>query len=127
ADRVGQIEKGGPPGVLRAMFDDEEWKILQEQLEHAQELAGEKALAAKEGRAPQVQALLDKWGGVSLVYRKSVKDSPAYRLNHEEVIKSLEEGVRYVENLAPTEDVIDDLGSVMALRFLRKDGSTVEL
>jgi len=30
-------------------------------------------------------------------------DSPAYRLNHEEVIKSLEEGVRYVENLAPVE------------------------
>jgi hypothetical protein len=30
-------------------------------------------------------------------------DSPAYRLNHEEVEKSLEEGVRYIENLAPVE------------------------
>jgi NAD(P)H-flavin reductase len=48
-------------------------------------------------------------------------------LNHEEVIKSLEEGVRYLENLAPQEAVIDELGSVKALRFTRKDGSIVEL
>ena len=31
------------------------------------------------------------------------QDSPAYRLNHEEVIKSLEEGVRYVEHMSPLE------------------------
>src|SRR5690606_8860090 len=55
-----------------------------------------------------------------LVYRKSVKDSPAYRLNHEEVIKSLEEGVRYVENLAPTEAVVDEHGAVKAMRFERQ-------
>jgi NADPH-dependent glutamate synthase beta subunit-like oxidoreductase/NAD(P)H-flavin reductase len=127
AERIALLEKERPAAALRAMFDEEEWHILGEQLGHARELAAEKALAADEGRAPRVQQLLEKWGGVSLVYRKSVKDSPAYRLNHEEVIKSLEEGVRYVENLSPTEAVIDDLGSVKALRFSRKDGSIVEL
>ncbi len=126
AERIAELEKDSPGG-LRAMFDDEEWKVLEEQLGHARELEGEKALAQRERRAPRVQALLDKWGGVSLVYRKSVTDSPAYRLNHEEVIKSLEEGVRYVENLSPTEAVLDELGSVKALRFSRKDGSIVEL
>jgi len=127
AERIGQLEKDKSAAAVRAMFDDEEWQVLEEQRSHARELALEKALAAKEGRAPRVQTLLDKWGGVSLVYRKSVKDSPAYRLNHEEVIKSLEEGVRYVENLSPTEAVIDELGAVKALRFSRKDGSIVEL
>ena len=114
-------------GDLRAMFDDEEWELLQEQLAHARELAEERAAAEREGREPRVQALLQKWGGVTLVYRKSLADSPAYRLNHEEVEKSLEEGVRYVENLSPTEAVIDDRGHVTAMKFTRKDGSEVTL
>jgi hypothetical protein len=29
---------------------------------------------------------------VTIAYRKRMVDSPAYRLNHEEVIKALEEG-----------------------------------
>ena len=110
---------------VRAMFDDEEWELLSGQLAHARELEAERALAAKEGREARVQALLAKWGGVTLVYRKSLADSPAYRLNHEEVEKSIEEGVRYVENLAPTEAVIHDRGHVTAVKFVRKDGSEV--
>src|SRR6185437_5395224 len=60
------------------------------------------------------------WGGVSLVYRKRVIDSPAYRLNHEEVIKSLEEGVRYIENMAPVEALLDERGAVRAMTFERQ-------
>src|SRR5690606_13009206 len=82
--------------------------------------AEERQRAEAERREPRIQALLEKWGGVSLVYRKSVKDSPAYRLNHEEVIKSLEEGVRYIENLPPTEAVVDEHGAVKAMRFERQ-------
>ncbi len=55
-------------------------------------------------------------GGVSLAYRRSVLESPAYRLNHEEVQKSLEEGVRYIEGLSPTEAVLDERGHVKAHR-----------
>ncbi len=58
---------------IRAMFDDEEWAMLQEQLTHAQELTAERALAAKENREPRVQALLHKWGGVTLFYRKALR------------------------------------------------------
>ena len=74
-----------------------------------------------------MQRLLDSWGGVSLVYRKSVNDSPAYRLNHEEVAKSLEEGVRYLENLSPLEAVLDEYDHVKAVKFARKDGTILEL
>src|SRR5579859_4776760 len=120
--RSGQSE-----AELRKLFDDEEWATLQRHLGHARELRAEKERAAAEGREPQVQKLLDSWGGVTLVYRKGLNDSPAYRLNHEEVAKSLEEGVRYMEHMSPLEAVLDDLRHVKAVRFQRADGSSVEL
>ena len=126
-ERYDQLTSTMAPEAVRKIFDDEEWLLLEEQLAHAKELALEKAAALVAGREPAVQRLLDKWGGVSICYRKAVTDSPAYRLNHEEVIKSLEEGVRYLENLSPVEAVIDDRGHVQALKFTRKDGSLVEL
>jgi len=118
-------EKGAE--AVRKMFDDEEWEHLQVQLAHARELEAERELAAREARDPRVQPLLDKWGGVTLVYRRSVLESPAYRLNHEEVQKSLEEGVRYVEGLSPTEAVLDERGHIKAVKFVRGDKSEVEL
>src|SRR5258708_7197389 len=72
---------------VRALFDDEEWETLEQHLAHARALQSEKQKAAADGREPQVQKLLDGWGGVTLVYRKALADSPAYRLNYEEVAK----------------------------------------
>ena len=113
--------------VVRQMFDLEEWTQLEKQLAHAKELESEREHAAREGRDPKLQHLVDKWGGVTLVYRKSLLDSPAYRLNHEEVAKSLEEGIRYVENMSPTEAVLDSYGHVNGLKFKRADGTEIEL
>jgi NADPH-dependent glutamate synthase beta subunit-like oxidoreductase/NAD(P)H-flavin reductase len=119
-------EEKGADGV-RAMFDDEEWGQLQVQLQHARELEDERDLAAREGRDVRLQPLLDKWGGVTLVYRRSVLESPAYRLNHEEVQASLEEGVRYVEGLAPVEAVLDPKGHIKAVKFVRLGGDRSEV
>ena len=47
-------------------------------------------------------------------------DSPAYRLNHEEVIKALEEGIAFAENLNPIEAVPDERGAVSAMVFARE-------
>ena len=47
-------------------------------------------------------------------------DSPAYRLNHEEVIKALEEGIAFAENLTPIEAVPDERGAVRAMIFKRE-------
>ena len=59
------------------------------------------------------------WGGVSIVYRKRLQDSPAYRLNHEEVAKALEEGINFIENMSPAEAVPDEHGAVAAVVFER--------
>jgi len=121
------LDSGFSEADLRRRFDDEEWEALQQHVAHGRELRLEKARAAAAGREPQVQELLDSWGGVTLVYRRGLVDSPAYRLNHEEVVKSLEEGVRYVEHMSPLEALLDDRARVGAIRFARSDGTTIEL
>ncbi len=118
---------GHTEASLRARFDDEEWVALQRHLDHGRQLREEKARASAEGREPDVQKLLDSWGGVTLVYRKGLNDSPAYRLNHEEVAKSLEEGVRYVEHMSPLEAVLDERSHVKAVKFKRDSGDVIEL
>ncbi len=113
------VAERGEAGAM-ALFDEEEQEFIAEQRAHAALIREERESARKEGRSPNFQRLLDAWGGVSLVYRKRVVDSPAYRLNHEEVAKSLEEGVRYIENLAPMEAVLDERGHVRAMIFERQ-------
>ncbi|MEO8874388.1 MAG: FAD-dependent oxidoreductase, partial [Polyangiaceae bacterium] len=125
--RFDALEKEKGPAEIRAMFDDEEWEMLERHLAHARELSAEREKAKLEKREPQIQKLLDSWGGVSLVYRKRLQDSPAYRLNHEEVGKSLEEGVRYIEDLSPLEALLDEKNSVRGVKFERKDKSTIDL
>ena len=62
---------------------------------------------------------------MTIVYRKRLQDSPAYRLNHEEVIKSLEEGIGFAECMSPVEALLDERGHVRALhchRMALEDG-----
>jgi len=61
--------------------------------------------------------MLKEWGGVKLIYRKSLQDSPAYRLNHEEVHEALAEGIEFVENMSPVEAHVDEFGAVSELTF----------
>ena len=61
--------------------------------------------------------LLNSWGGVTIAYRRRLIDAPSYTLNHEEVAKAFEEGVRFAECLAPEEVVVDAAGAADALRF----------
>lgn len=46
-------------------------------------------------------------------------DSPAYRLNHEEIIKGFEEGIAFVENMSPVEAVQDEYGALKEVKFSR--------
>ena len=107
------------------MCDPEEKGILETFLEHGRAVRSEREAAQRDGRQPNFAALCDAWGGVSLVYRKRMIDSPAYRLNHEEVAKALEEGIRFVENLIPLEAVADSFGAVSArqVQTLERSGS----
>ncbi len=100
-------------------FDEEEVRVLQEFLEHGREIRAERARAAATGENPNFIPLVRGWGGVSLIYRKRLQDSPAYRLNHEEVQKALEEGIDIVECMNPVEAVPDEFNAVRALIFER--------
>ncbi|MBV9960224.1 MAG: FAD-dependent oxidoreductase, partial [Acidobacteria bacterium] len=100
-------------------FDAEERAAYEEFLSHGASVRAERERAVAAGEAPNFIPLVRGWGGVSIVYRKRLQDSPAYRLNHEEVVKSLEEGISYVENMSPHEAVADEHGAVKELIFER--------
>jgi NADPH-dependent glutamate synthase beta subunit-like oxidoreductase/NAD(P)H-flavin reductase len=114
----------GEDAVL-ARLDAEERATYQTFLEHGRAVRAEREKADAEARSPDFIKLVRGWGGVSLVYRRSLTESPAYRLNHEEVTKALEEGIRFIERMSPVEAIPDASGAVKALRFERmvtKDG-----
>jgi NADPH-dependent glutamate synthase beta subunit-like oxidoreductase/NAD(P)H-flavin reductase len=109
-------EAGGEESLLGRFTEDERAR-LRTCLDHGRAVRAERERAARAGEAPDFVRLVESWGGVSIVYRKSLTDSPAYRLNHEEVVKALEEGIRFVECLDPEEAVPDAAGSVQAVIF----------
>nr|MDQ3805301.1 FAD-dependent oxidoreductase [Acidobacteriota bacterium] len=100
-------------------FDDEERATYEEFLEHGRAVREERRRARAAGEEPDFVPLVRGWGGVTIVYRKRLLDSPAYRLNHEEVAKSLEEGIQVAENMSPAEALADEHGAVAALLFER--------
>jgi NAD(P)H-flavin reductase/NADPH-dependent glutamate synthase beta subunit-like oxidoreductase len=105
---------------VRSIYDDEELEVLDEYCRHARSIRAERTRAARLSQAPDLIGLVRSWGGVTIAYRKRMVDSPAYRLNHEEVIKALEEGIAFAENLNPVEAVPDERGAVKAVIFKRE-------
>jgi NADPH-dependent glutamate synthase beta subunit-like oxidoreductase/NAD(P)H-flavin reductase len=105
----------------------EEEEVAQTFLAHAAAIAAERAEAAREGRAPRLAELLESWGGATVAYRRKLTDSPSYTLNHEEVAKAMEEGVRFAEGLAPLGVELDSYGHTAGLRCSRTDGTEVVL
>jgi NADPH-dependent glutamate synthase beta subunit-like oxidoreductase len=102
-----------------ARFDREERGVYEEFLTHGRAVRAERERASAAGEEPDFVPLVRAWGGVSIAYRKRLQDSPAYRLNHEEVVKSLEEGIDYIENMSPVEAVTDEHGAVASVIFER--------
>src|SRR5579884_3353844 len=105
--------------AVRANWTAEENEVADEFIAHARAIRAEKAAAEREGRAPRLIDLLNSWGGVTIAYRRRMIDSPSYTLNHEEVAKALEEGVRFAEGLTPEAVDIDLYGHALALRALK--------
>jgi NADPH-dependent glutamate synthase beta subunit-like oxidoreductase/NAD(P)H-flavin reductase len=117
---------------VRAAYDAEEIEVLDEYLAHGRAVRAERERAALAGTEPDFVSLMRGWGGVTIAYRKRLVDSPAYRLNHEEVIKALEEGIVFAENLNPIEAVPDARGALSAMLFKREgapdgQGGTITL
>jgi len=98
---------GGELGAL----SEEETLIAEEFLTHA------RALRAAKAACQSIQKLLQEWGGAIIAYRKRLIDAPSYRLNHEEVEKALEEGVRFMENATPLAVHLDRFGHAKSLQL----------
>jgi NADPH-dependent glutamate synthase beta subunit-like oxidoreductase/NAD(P)H-flavin reductase len=105
--------------AVRAEWTEAEAETADEFIAHARALRAEREMARLEGRAPHIVELLDGWGGVTIAYRRRLVDAPSYTLNHEEVAKAMEEGIRFAEGLTPTAVEIDDFGRAAALRCAR--------
>jgi NADPH-dependent glutamate synthase beta subunit-like oxidoreductase/NAD(P)H-flavin reductase len=103
--------------AVRAGWNAQEAETASEFMQHAREIRAERALAAREGRKPQLAELMRRWGGATIVYRRRLIDSPSYTLNHEEVGKALEEGIAFAERLTPQEVLLDASGCARALRL----------
>jgi NADPH-dependent glutamate synthase beta subunit-like oxidoreductase/NAD(P)H-flavin reductase len=105
--------------AVRADWTEAEAETADEFIAHARALRAERESARLEGRAPHIVELLDSWGGVTIAYRRRLVDAPSYTLNHEEVAKAMEEGIRFAEGLTPTAVEIDRFGRAAALRCTR--------
>ena len=103
--------------VVRARYDKEETIILDEFLVHGNVIHAERVRAESEGEAPNFQPLVEAWGGVTLFYRKGMKDAPAYRQNHEEISEALEEGIALAEGMSPLGAEPDEYGHLASVDF----------
>ncbi len=114
--------------TIRKIFDEEELIILDEFLGHGQQIRAERERAETLGETPNFLPLLNAWGGSTMFYRKGMKDSPAYRQNHEEIAEALDEGIRLAEGMNPKKALADDYGHLNAVQFERmafEDGKWV--
>ncbi|MGZ8189095.1 MAG: pyridine nucleotide-disulfide oxidoreductase, partial [Methylosarcina sp.] len=102
---------------VRSRYDREELGILDEFLAHGREIQAERQRAEAAGEQPNFQPLVEKWGGVTLFYRKGMNDAPAYRQNHEEISEALEEGIALAEGMSPISAVPDAFGHLRAVEF----------
>jgi NADPH-dependent glutamate synthase beta subunit-like oxidoreductase/NAD(P)H-flavin reductase len=105
----------GVAGV-EAGWTAQDKEVAAEFLAHGRAIRAERAAAARENRPAQIVELLRAWGGATILYRRRLIDAPSYTLNHEEVVKALEEGIRFAEGVTPREVVLDQFGHAKAMR-----------
>ncbi|HIW06116.1 MAG TPA: FAD-dependent oxidoreductase [Candidatus Ignatzschineria merdigallinarum] len=110
---------------IRENLSPEDNETLTEFLAHGLEVREERAKAAAAGIEPNFNPLIKKWGGVMIAYRRTMQESPAYTLNHEEVTKAFEEGIHFGEELNPLGVELDQYGHVKSIRFTKSSEEEV--
>ncbi|MFI4935752.1 MAG: FAD-dependent oxidoreductase [Caulobacterales bacterium] len=102
--------------AVEATWTAQDREVAAEFLRHARAIRAERVTARLQGRPPEILELLRGWGGATICYRRRLIDAPSYTLNHEEVHKALEEGIRFAEGVTPLEVALDDFGYAKALK-----------
>lgn len=100
---------------IHQQLDAASREILAEYLRHAIAVRKERERAQTEKRQPDFIKLIREWGGVTIAYRRSMQESPAYVNNHEELQKALEEGIYYSEGLEPVAVDLNEHGHAETL------------
>ncbi|MDN5248375.1 MAG: FAD-dependent oxidoreductase [Wolbachia endosymbiont of Tyrophagus putrescentiae] len=98
-------------------WTEEEREIANEFISHAKFI---REAAGKETRVMQ------SLGGVRIIYRRELKDSPSYRLNSEEIQNALSEGVYFTENLEPIEIIADKYNNAEWLKLVDNKSGEVQ-
>ncbi len=115
AQRYEILKKAYGAALLRSRFDASALEIIDEFLAHFAAVESERQQALAENREPNWIHLLRQWGGVTVIYRRRLQDSPAYQRNHEEVASALEQGIYYADCLSPEAVLLDAQGQVSGL------------
>ncbi len=97
---------------VRQSLDQASIEILEEFLSHGKAVQKERERAANANEQPDFIQLIRKWGGVTIVYRRKMQESPAYVNNHEELAKALQEGIFYLEELEPARVILNQYSQV---------------
>lgn len=111
----------GSEEKVRALWTEEETHIADEFLTHG------RILREAKQKGESVIAHVRAWGGVTIAYRRRLVDSPAYRLNPEEVELAMEEGISFMEEVSPERIDIDRYGHASGITLKRGDGSVFTL
>ncbi|WFW29733.1 MAG: FAD-dependent oxidoreductase [Wolbachia endosymbiont of Menacanthus eurysternus] len=118
------VDKHGKDYVEKN-WTEEEHEIMNEFISHAQLIEKEKELAKQEKREIKILELMQNLGGVKIIYRKELKNSPSYRLNSKEVQNALSEGIYFIENLEPIEILTDKYNHAESIKLINtKSGKT---
>jgi len=102
-----------------AQWPTHERETAEQFISHARAIRAERERASKAGEKPRLNDLLSQWGGVTVAYRKRMIDSPAYRINPEELECALAEGVQFAECASPVSVQTDDNRHANALTVMR--------
>jgi NADPH-dependent glutamate synthase beta subunit-like oxidoreductase/NAD(P)H-flavin reductase len=69
-----------------------------------------------EANPKNIHQLISTMGGVTLMYRKDITQSPAFTLNRDELTKALSEGIKVITGISPVGYTLDPFGAVLGLK-----------
>lgn len=101
--------------TIHRQLDPASREILAEYVRHGKAVRKERERATQLNESPDFIKLIREWGGVTIVYRRSMQESPAYINNHDELKKALEEGIYYLEGLEPARVNLNEFGHAESL------------
>ena len=106
-------------------YTEKDW--TKEDNEIAEEFITHAKLFEKAKNNEELKEVFKKLGGATVYYRGKLQDSPAYKLNHEELIYALALGINFKENMQPLRINIDKYGHVESVEFRNRDRHCEEM